>query len=419
MTGENSAAIRLLYEELLFYTACVCHCWCVCLCVCVCREGRVYRRGGGAGGGGGMRTGSSSISSWRWQLSRTMRLALRWCRQRGGRGGSTKPWISGRTLELWSYSKLLLKSLYFNSLTNADTLLDCAFEPVYWIVDNVTRWFGVVFVCLVVLLTTTVVVIVYLFVLPTILSTYPLYWIVWHLSCGHWLLIMVVFHYYKATTTSPGHSPKDKIHIPSVSICKKCITPKPPRTHHCSICNTCVLKMDHHCPWLNNCVGHFNHRYFFSFCLYMTLGCLYCSISSKALFLEAYDAIERYYQTPPPTDAYTETTAQKCVIFLWVLTSTVSVALGGLSLWHSILISRGETSVERHINNKETRRLREKGKVFKNPYHHGTMNNWKLLLGVEKRSHWFTRVLLPSGHLPNSDGIMWDFTFTRTDPMAI
>lgn len=28
-----------------------------------------------------------------------------------------------------------------------------------------------------------------------------------------------------------------------------------------------------------------------------------------------------------------------------------------------IIISRGETSVERHINNKETRRLREKGKV--------------------------------------------------------
>ena len=32
-----------------------------------------------------------------------------------------------------------------------------------------------------------------------------------------------------------------------VSICKKCISPKPPRTHHCSVCKTCVLKMDHHC----------------------------------------------------------------------------------------------------------------------------------------------------------------------------
>lgn len=86
--------------------------------------------------GGGMRLGSS----WRWQLTGAMRLSLRWCRvgcpQRAGKGGAL--------LRLWSYSKLLIKSLCFNSLTNSDTLLDCVFEPVYWIVDNVTRWFGTV-----------------------------------------------------------------------------------------------------------------------------------------------------------------------------------------------------------------------------------------------------------------------------------
>ncbi|XP_068610308.1 palmitoyltransferase ZDHHC16B [Brachionichthys hirsutus] len=396
-------AARLRYEELLLYAALLSNGCSVFLCVCVCLEGSV-----------GMRLGSGC----RWQLSRAARLALRGCRLcRPFRG--TKPRISGRLPELWSYGRLLLKSLYFNSLSDSDTLVDCAFEPIYWIVDNVTRWFGVVFVWLVVLLTASVVVIVYLFVLPTIIGTYPFPWVVWHLCCGHWLLLMVVFHYYKATTTSPGHPPKDRIQIPSVSICKKCITPKPPRTHHCSICNTCVLKMDHHCPWLNNCVGHLNHRYFFSFCAYMTLGCLYCSVSSRDLFLEAYGAIERYYQTPPPTDSLTGTTAHKCVIFLWVLTSSVAVALGGLTLWHLLLVSRGETSVERHINRKEAKRLREKGKVFRNPYHHGRIHNWKLLFGVEKRSHWFSRVLLPSSHPPGGDGITWECTFTRRDPVAI
>lgn len=49
--------------------------------------------------------------------------------------------------------------------------------------------------------------------------------------------------------------------------------------------------------------------------------------------------------------------------------STVTVALGGLTIWHSILISRAETSVERHINHKETKRLREKGKVRYHQYH--------------------------------------------------
>ncbi|XP_075890865.1 palmitoyltransferase ZDHHC16B [Nelusetta ayraudi] len=360
-------------------------------------------------------------SSWRWQLSGAMRLALRWCRLcRPHRGHQPRAADGGGGLrELWSYGQLLLRSLYFNSLSNTDTLLDCAFEPVYWIVDNVTRWFGVVFVTLVILLTTSVVVIIYLFVLPTIFSTYPVHWVAWHLCCGHWLLVMLVFHYYKATTTLPGRPPKDRVHIPSVSLCKKCISPKPPRTHHCSICNMCVLKMDHHCPWLNNCVGHFNQRYFFSFCLYMTLGCIYCSVSSRDLFLEAYGAIESSYQTPPETSPFTETTAHKCIIFLWVLTSSVAVALGGLTLWHAMLITRGETSVERHINRKETKRLREQGKVFRNPYHHGRLKNWKILFGVETRSQWLVRVLLPSSHPPSEDGLVWDCIFTRRDPMAI
>ena len=48
-------------------------------------------------------------------------------------------------------------------------------------------------------------------------------------------------------------------------ICKYCNEIKPLRTHHCSLCGTCVIKMDHHCPWINNCIGHNNHRYFLLF----------------------------------------------------------------------------------------------------------------------------------------------------------
>lgn len=89
---------------------------------------------------------------------------------------------------------------------------------------------------------------------------------------GYWLLVNNVFHYYMAAFTSPGLPPEvskienlkiwllswqwvskilfffpQKQLYEAVSICKKCLTPKPPRTHHCSICNKCVLKMDHHC----------------------------------------------------------------------------------------------------------------------------------------------------------------------------
>ena len=31
------------------------------------------------------------------------------------------------------------------------------------------------------------------------------------------------------------------------NVCTSCLKPKPPRSHHCSICKRCYQKMDHHC----------------------------------------------------------------------------------------------------------------------------------------------------------------------------
>ncbi|XP_055503047.1 palmitoyltransferase ZDHHC16B-like isoform X1 [Leucoraja erinacea] len=218
------------------------------------------------------------------QVCGTMRLMLRCC----GLGRRRRSRLLHRAATYWTYSKLCANSLLYNSFTNSDVLLDSLFEPIYWLVDHVTRWFGVVFVVLVIVLTATIVLIVYVCMLPVILSTYPAGWVAWHLCYGHWNLVQIIFHYYKAVRTLPGQPTQGKSDIPMVSICRKCINPKPPRAHHCSICNRCVLKMDHHCPWLNNCVGHYNHRYFFSFCLFMTLGCIYCSVSSREMFVDAY-----------------------------------------------------------------------------------------------------------------------------------
>ncbi len=38
-------------------------------------------------------------------------------------------------------------------------------------------------------------------------------------------------------------------HLGNEEYCLKCEAYKPERSHHCSICQKCVLKMDHHCPW--------------------------------------------------------------------------------------------------------------------------------------------------------------------------
>ncbi|XP_019795301.1 palmitoyltransferase ZDHHC16 isoform X5 [Sagmatias obliquidens] len=272
-------------------------------------------------------------------------------------------------VQRWRYGKVCLRSLLHNSFAGSDTAVDAAFEPIYWLVDNVIRWCGVVFVVLVIVLTSSIVAIAYLCILPLILQTYSVPRLCWHFFYSHWNLILIVFHYYQAITTPPGYPPPGRNDITTVSICKKCINPKPARTHHCSICN---------------------------------------SYGSWDLFREAYAAIETYHQTPPPTFSFRERVTHKSLVYLWFLCSSVALALGALTVWHAVLISRGETSIERHINKKERRRLQAKGRVFRNHYNYGCLDNWKVFLGVDTGRHWLTRVLLPSSHLPHGNGMSWD-----------
>uniref|UniRef100_A0A0N5BFW8 Palmitoyltransferase n=1 Tax=Strongyloides papillosus TaxID=174720 RepID=A0A0N5BFW8_STREA len=59
------------------------------------------------------------------------------------------------------------------------------------------------------------------------------------------------------------------------SVCLKCQSFRPPRAHHCRICNRCIRKMDHHCPWVNNCIGEFNQKYFLQFLSYILIISIY------------------------------------------------------------------------------------------------------------------------------------------------
>ena len=67
--------------------------------------------------------------------------------------------------------------------------------------------------------------------------------------------------------------------------CKYCKEIKPLRTHHCSLCGTCVMKMDHHCPWINNCVGQNNHRYFLLFLFHSLIYTFLIAIISLPIII--------------------------------------------------------------------------------------------------------------------------------------
>ncbi|KAK9781830.1 putative Palmitoyltransferase [Seiridium cardinale] len=58
------------------------------------------------------------------------------------------------------------------------------------------------------------------------------------------------------------------------NFCVSCMIRTPLRSKHCKRCQRCVAKHDHHCPWINNCVGVNNHRHFFYYLIFLTLGIL-------------------------------------------------------------------------------------------------------------------------------------------------
>eukprot|EP00041_Stephanoeca_diplocostata_P018171 m.378916 g.378916 ORF g.378916 m.378916 type:complete len:323 (-) comp20941_c1_seq3:1098-2066(-) len=237
---------------------------------------------------------------------------------------------------------------------------------------------------------------------------------------AHWLLLNIVFHYYKGTTLHPGEPPQvsPETYERGVELnykhCTRCKNLKPERAHHCIICKTCVLNMDHHCPWLNTCVGHFNHRHFFLFMWYIWLGCVYVASVSHGPFMARKNIRAQLrrenrmgeYKMELARQGIPEQSSQ--LSFCFVLTCAVTFALGILIIWHIYLISTSQTTIEFYSNALKRRRAREHGETWKNPYHLGFKYNWYSFLGVEE-GNWksWLRVLFPSQHLPDGDGLHW------------
>ncbi|SNX82467.1 uncharacterized protein MEPE_01173 [Melanopsichium pennsylvanicum] len=118
--------------------------------------------------------------------------------------------------------------------------------------------------------------------------------------------------------------------------CSKCSAPKPDRSHHCSTCNRCILRMDHHCPWLaNRCVGLRNHKSFFLFISYTALFCVYsCQETARAL-LRYVEYENNGFETSPISWAV--------VLFLSFIFGASLVPFAG---YHAYLILRNRTTIE-------------------------------------------------------------------------
>ncbi|KAI7331544.1 zf-DHHC-domain-containing protein [Hortaea werneckii] len=118
--------------------------------------------------------------------------------------------------------------------------------------------------------------------------------------------------------------------------CKKCACVKPDRTHHCSSCGQCVLKMDHHCPWLATCVGLRNYKPFLLFLTYTSVFCWACfAVTATWVWAEIMDDVKME-----------EGLMVVNVILLAVLAGVIGLVLTGFTAWHFYLAITGQTTIE-------------------------------------------------------------------------
>ncbi|XP_063980173.1 palmitoyltransferase ZDHHC16 isoform X1 [Diachasmimorpha longicaudata] len=339
----------------------------------------------------------------------------------------------------WRRFIIASNTLFYNDFMSWGYACDIVMEPICWFVENFTAVLGPILVAMVTTLTAAIVYIAYYIGLPYWWGKSPLSTILL-LLIGNWLLINVCFHYYMGVRVPAGYPPQGGLIPEAVSICKKCIKPKPPRTHHCSICNKCVLKMDHHCrildfTWLNNCVGHNNHRHFFLYMAFTVTGITFLmlfgvEIAYKDFFLDQDVELDGHpvrinnseiipmtesmeHLNPLELAAIEQKAAEfrekewrkRLILFAGLICVATFAALGALSWWHAGLITRGETSIEARINSTESAKYKAQNREYRNPYDFGPRLNWIIFLGLEGRS--WRHILFPSIHGPQGNGLTW------------
>lgn len=82
--------------------------------------------------------------------------------------------------------------------------------------------------------------------------------------------------------------------LSDIRYCEKCVQIKPDRSHHCSVCGECVLKLDHHCPWVNNCVAFTNYKFFVLFLGYALIYCLFIAATTLQYFIKSWKVSEMW-----------------------------------------------------------------------------------------------------------------------------
>lgn len=98
--------------------------------------------------------------------------------------------------------------------------------------------------------------------------------------------------------------------------------------------------------------------------------------------------------------------SRSSIIFTFVLTISIFIAISILWGWQMFLMFTGQTSIEFYINGSHSRALARRGLSYKNPYDLGPRRNFQQFFGMDS-SRWWFEWLLPMGPRVVGNGIRW------------
>ena len=186
--------------------------------------------------------------------------------------------------------------------------------------------------------------------------------------------------------------------------CRKCNFPKPDRTHHCSTCKRCVLKMDHHCPWLATCVGMYNYKAFLLFLIYTSMYCWFCfAVAMLWLFNELGQSADSFSL---PVN----------IALLATLGGVFGLVLTGFTAWHISLAVRGMTTIE---NLEKTRYVsplhKARDEQLESQQQHDGVDAHVLADNVGHRIHYYGNRIMDAAQHANVPGTRKEGKYDEED----